>query len=156
VVEDDVTYVNAPLLAAERGLSVRLLTDPESPDHRNLVTLRGTCPSGTQVSVSGTLVGIQQRERLVEIDGFDVEIEPTDHLLVVQYQDRPGMIGTVGHLLGDAGVNIAAMQVSRDRRGGRALVVLAVDSEVSVETADEMRAAMDADWVRRVSLRPAQ
>ncbi len=156
VVEDDVTYVNAPLLAAERGLSVRLLTDPESPDHRNLVTLRGTCPNGTQVSVSGTLVGIQQRERLVEIDGFDVEIEPTDHLLVVQYQDRPGMIGTVGRLLGDAGVNIAGMQVSRDRRGGRALVVLAVDSEVSVETADEMRAAMDADWVRRVSLRPAQ
>ncbi len=155
VVEENVSYVNAPLLASERGLEVRLLTDPESADHRNLVTLRGTRADGSQVSVSGTLVGIQQRERLVEIDGFDVEIEPTDFLLVVRYQDRPGMIGTVGALLGDAGINIAGMQVSRDRRGGRALVVLAVDSAVSAEIGEEVREAMSADWVRRVTLRPS-
>ncbi len=155
VVEENVSYVNAPLLASERGLEVRLLTDPDSPDHRNLVTLRGTRADGSQVSVSGTLVGIQQRDRLVEIDGFDVEIEPTDHLLVVRYEDRPGMIGTVGALLGDAGINIAGMQVSRDRRGGRALVVLAVDSAVSAEIGEEVREAMAADWVRRVNLRSA-
>ena len=90
VVEDNVSYVNAPLLAAERGLEVRLVTDPESPDHRNLVTLRGTLADGSQVSVSGTLIGIQQSERLVEIDGYDVEIEPTD---------APGVL----HLRGPAG-----------------------------------------------------
>ena len=152
VVEENVSYVNAPLLAAERGLEVRLLTDPDSPDHRNLVTLRGTRADGSQVSVSGTLVGINQRERLVEIDGYDVEIEPTAHLVLVQYEDRPGMIGTVGRILGDAGINIAGMQVSRDRRGGQALVAMAVDSAVPSEVADEVRHAMDAEWVRRVDL----
>jgi len=154
VVEEDVSYVNAPLLAAERGLEVRLVLDPDSPDHRNLVTLRGTRADGTPVSVSGTLVGIQQRERLVEVDDYAVEIEPTQHLLVVRYEDRPGMIGTVGRILGDAGINIAGMQVSRDRRGGRALVVLAVDSEVSPDVGEEVRQAMTADWVRRVNLGP--
>ena len=61
VVEDPVSYVNAPLLAAERGVAVRLVTDPESPDHRNLVTLRGTLADGSQVSVSGTLIGSPSR-----------------------------------------------------------------------------------------------
>ncbi|HLK94324.1 MAG TPA: phosphoglycerate dehydrogenase [Nocardioidaceae bacterium] len=152
VVEENVSYVNAPLLASERGLEVRLLTDPDSPDHRNLVTVRGTRSDGSQVSVSGTLVGIQQRERLVEIDGYDVEIEPTEHLVLVQYEDRPGMIGTVGNILGDAGINIAGMQVSRDRRGGQALVAMAVDSAVPSEVIEEIRLAMDAEWVRRVDL----
>ena len=101
VVEDSVSYVNAPLLAAERGVAVRLVTDPESPDHRNLITLRGTLADGSQVSVSGTLIGIHQRERLVEVDGYDVDIEPTEHLAFFRYEDRPGMVGTVGQILGE-------------------------------------------------------
>ena len=125
VVEEAVSYVNAPLLAAERGVAVRLVTDPESPDHRNLITLRGTLADGSQVSVSGTLIGISQRERLVEVDGYEVDIEPTDHLAFVRYSDRPGMVGTVGGILGEAQVNIAGMQVARDDQGrscaGRAL-----------------------------------
>ena len=100
VVEEQVSYVNAPLLAAERGLAVRLVTDPESPDHRNLITLRGTLADGSQVSVSGTLIGIAQRERIVEVDGYEVDIEPTEHLAFLRYQDRPGMVGTVGQILG--------------------------------------------------------
>jgi D-3-phosphoglycerate dehydrogenase len=102
VVEDQVSYVNAPLLAAERGVAVRLVTDADSPDHRNLITLRGTLADGSQVSVSGTLVGIAQRERLVEVDGYDVDIEPTEHLAFLRYEDRPGMVGTVGRILGEA------------------------------------------------------
>ena len=128
IVEEQVSYVNAPLLAAERGTAVRLVTDPESPDHRNLITLRGTLADGSQVSVSGTLIGIAQKERLVEVNGFDVDIEPTDHLAFLTYEDRPGMVGTVGRILGDAAVNIAGMQVSRDSKGGSALVALSVDS----------------------------
>ena len=94
--------MNAPLLAAERGLAVRLVTDAESPDHRNLVTLRGTLADGGQVSVSGTLVGIHQRERLVEVNGYDVDLEPTEHLAFFTYEDRPGMVGAIGGILGDA------------------------------------------------------
>jgi D-3-phosphoglycerate dehydrogenase len=152
VVEEQVSYVNAPLLAAERGLEVRLVTEAESEDHRNLVTLRGTRADGGQVSVSGTLIGIAQRERLVEVDGFDVDVEPTDHLVFITYDDRPGMVGVVGQILGQAQVNIAGMQVSRDRKGGQALVAMAVDSPVPHDVAEQVRVAMDASSIRLVNL----
>ncbi len=152
IVEDQVSYVNAPLLAAERGTAVRLVTESESADHRNLITIRGTLADGSQVSVSGTLIGIHQRERLVEVNGFDIDIEPTDHLAFFTYADRPGMVGTVGQILGEAGVNIAGMQVSRDTKGGQALVALSVDSAIPADTLGEIESAMDAVSARAVSL----
>jgi D-3-phosphoglycerate dehydrogenase len=152
IVEEQVSYVNAPLLAAERGTEVRLVTEAESPDHRNLITLRGTLADGTQVSVSGTLVGISQKERLVEVNGFDVDIEPTTHLAFVTYEDRPGMVGVVGGILGEAAVNIAGMQVSRQDRGGEALVALSVDSAIPADTLAEIATAMQATTVRAVDL----
>jgi D-3-phosphoglycerate dehydrogenase len=152
VVEDQVSYVNAPLLAAERGLAVRLVSDPESPDHRNLITLRGTLAAGSQVSVSGTLVGIAQRERLVEVDGYEVDIEPAEHLAFFRYADRPGMVGTVGGILGRANVNIGGMQVARDTKGGHALVALTVDSAIPAAVLDEIMQAIDAEAVRAVDL----
>ncbi|MGD9960880.1 phosphoglycerate dehydrogenase [Nocardioides sp.] len=152
IVEDQVSYVNAPLLAAERGTAVRLVCEAESPDHRNLITLRGTLADGSQISVSGTLIGISQRERLVEVNGFDVDLEPTDHLAFFTYDDRPGMVGTVGVILGDAGVNIAGMQVSRDAKGGKALVALSVDSVIPSGCLEEIESAIAADSVRTVNL----
>jgi D-3-phosphoglycerate dehydrogenase len=152
VVEDAVTYVNAPLLAAERGTSVRLVAESESPDHRNLITIRGTLADGSQISVGGTLIGIGQRERLVSINDFPVDLEPTDHLAFFTYADRPGMVGTVGRLLGDAGVNIAGMQVSRDSVGGHALVALSVDSAIPPEALAEIEQAIDATSLRAVDL----
>jgi D-3-phosphoglycerate dehydrogenase len=152
VVEESVSYVNAPLLAAERGVAVRLVTDGESPDHRNLITLRGTLADGSQVSVSGTLIGISQRERLVEVDGYEVDIEPTDHLAFLRYSDRPGMVGTVGMILGEAQVNIAGMQVARETKGGHALVALSVDSAIPPAVLEQIAHAMDAVSVRAVDL----
>jgi D-3-phosphoglycerate dehydrogenase len=152
IVEDQVSYVNAPLLAAERGTEVRLVTDAESPDHRNLITIRGTLADGSQISVSGTLIGIAQKERLVEVNDFVVDLEPTDHLAFFTYEDRPGMVGTVGQILGKAGVNIAGMQVSRDAKGGQALVALSVDSAVPPEVLEEIRGSISADSVRGVNL----
>lgn len=152
VVEDAVSYVNAPLLASERGVAVRLVTEAESEDHRNLITLRGTLADGTQVSVSGTLVGIQRRERIVEVNGYDIDIEPTDHLAFFTYDDRPGMVGTVGQILGGAQVNIAGMQVSRDTKGGQALVALSVDSAIPADTLTEISDAINATSIRAVDL----
>jgi len=152
VVEEQVSYVNALLLAKERGIAVRLVTDPDSPDHRNLVTVRGTLTDGTRLCVSGTLVGVNQRERLVEVDGYRIEIEPAGHLAFLRYHDRPGMVGTVGGILGDAGVNIAGMQVSRDRAGGRALVAMTLDSAIPPDVLDELAGAIDAVVVRSVDL----
>ncbi len=152
IVEQQVSYVNAPLFASERGMAVRLVVEPDSPDHRNLITIRGTLADGSQVSVSGTLIGIGQRERLVEVNGFDVDLEPTDHLAFFAYEDRPGMVGTVGGILGEAGVNIAGMQVSRQTRGGQALVALSVDSAIPVDTLADIQAAMAALTARAINL----
>ena len=152
IVEEQVSYVNAPLLAAERGAAVRLVVDPESPDHRNLITLRGTLADGSQVSVSGTLVGINQRERLVAVNGFDIDVEPADHLAFLTYGDRPGMVGTVGGILGAAGVNIAGMQVSREEKGGRALVALAIDTAIPATALADIQQAIEAESVRAVDL----
>ncbi|MBA2575010.1 MAG: phosphoglycerate dehydrogenase [Nocardioidaceae bacterium] len=152
IVEENVSYVNAPLLASERGMAVRLITESESEDHRNLVTLRGTLRDGNQVSVSGTLIGIAQRERLVEINDYDVDLEPTDHLAFFTYQDRPGMVGAIGRILGDADINIGGMQVARDRQGGHALVALSVDSAIPSEVLNQIGAEMQAQLVRYVAL----
>jgi D-3-phosphoglycerate dehydrogenase len=152
IVEEQVSYVNAPLLAAERGVEVRLITDPESPDYRNLVTLRGTLASGRQVSVGGTLVGPKHAERLVEVEGFDIEIELTEHMAVLKYVDRPGVIGIMGRILGEAGVNIAGMQVSRDRKGGKVLVAMTVDSTIPQAALDEIAREIDAEDVRAIDL----
>ncbi len=152
VVEEQVTYVNAPLLAKERGVEVGLVADPESPDHRNLVTVRGAMPSGEQVSVSGTLVGRRHVEKIVAVDGYGVDLTPTDHMAFFRYNDRPGVVGVVGGILGDARVNIAGMQVARDAKGGHALVALTVDSAVPHEVLDRIVSEIGADYGRAVDL----
>ncbi|MCW2668043.1 MAG: phosphoglycerate dehydrogenase [Frankiales bacterium] len=151
-VEEQVTFVNAPALAAERGLEVQLMTDPVSPDHRSLVTLRGTRADGSPVSVSGTLTGPRQLERLTEIDGFDIELVPREHLLLLRYADRPGVVGTVGAMLGEADVNIAGAQVARAIQGGPALMALTIDSAAPPELLDRIAEAIGADAVCAVDL----
>ncbi len=152
VVEDPVTYVNAPLLAADRGVEVSLVTEADSPDWRNLVTLRGIMPDGQVVSVGGTLSGRRQLEKLVEVNGFDMEIAPAAHMVFLTYTDRPGVVGTVGQILGSEGINIAGMQVCRDARGGHALIVLTVDSAIPAVVLDDIASTIGAVVGRTVDL----
>jgi D-3-phosphoglycerate dehydrogenase / 2-oxoglutarate reductase len=152
ITEDAVTYVNAPLVAKERGVEVGLVTRRESTDWRNVVTLRGTMPDGHLVSVSGTLTGLRQLEKIVEVNGFDTEIAPAGHMVFLGYVDRPGIVGTVGQILGRQQINIAGMQVCRDKRGGSALIVLTVDSAVPLALLDEIIRAIGAFFGRVVDL----
>jgi D-3-phosphoglycerate dehydrogenase len=152
VIEESVTYVNAPLLARDRGLEVTLTTSDESSDWRNLVTVRGTMPDGGTVSVSGTLTGPKHIERIVEVNGYAMEIVPTPHMGFFTYSDRPGVVGVVGRLLGDAGINIAGMQVGRDAKGGKALIALTVDSAIAPELIEEIAVEIGADQGHRVDL----
>ncbi len=152
IVEDAVTYVNAPLLAADRGVQVSLATDKQSPDWRNVVTLRGTLPDGQVVSVGGTLTGQRQLEKLVEINGYDMEISPAEHMVFFTYTDRPGIVGIVGQILGAQGINIAGMQVCRDARGGQALIVLTVDSALPPAVLEEITSSIGAVFGRAVDL----
>ena len=152
VFEDQLSYVNAPLLANDRGMEVRLVSEPDSPDFRNLVTVRGVLRDNRQISVSGTLIGPKHAERIVEIEGFHLEIEPASHMVVLRFSDRPGVIGLIGRILGDRGVNIESMQVSRDRQQGLALVVLTVDAAIPQAALDELGDRVGAVSVRAVNL----
>jgi D-3-phosphoglycerate dehydrogenase / 2-oxoglutarate reductase len=152
IVEDSVTYVNAPLLATERAIEVSLVTDTESPDWRNLITVRGTLPGGQVVSVGGTLSGPRQAEKLVEVNGFDMEIALAEHMVFFTYTDRPGIVGVVGQILGREGINIAGMQVSRDTRGGHALIALTVDSAIPPEVLGDITSTIGAVNARPVDL----
>jgi D-3-phosphoglycerate dehydrogenase / 2-oxoglutarate reductase len=155
VVEEQVTYVNAPLLAAQRGLEVSLSSDIESPDYRNLITVRGAMADGTQVTVSGTLFGKNQVPKLTEVDGFDIDLDLSGYLLFFVYTDRPGVVGTVGAALGQASVNIAGAQVSRTTRGGEALMAVTVDSPVTAELLGEIAEGIGARQARAADLHTA-
>ncbi|MCU1546902.1 MAG: phosphoglycerate dehydrogenase [Homoserinimonas sp.] len=152
IVSESVSYVNAPLLAEQRGIEVRLITDGVSDEYRNLLTIRGGLIDGSQVSVSGTLTGTKQIQKIVEINGYDVEVPLADHLLVMVYTDRPGIVAIFGKEFGDAGINIAGMQISRRAVGGQALSVLTVDSPAPEELLDKVRVAIDADLLREIEI----
>ena len=115
---EEVTYVNAAGIAQERGLISRVSTDAISPEHRNLITLNAALSDGVKISVSGTLMGIRQIQKIVAIDDYDLDLVPSENLLFLRYSDRPGVVGTVGNALVRRSINIAAMPVARDRLGG--------------------------------------
>jgi D-3-phosphoglycerate dehydrogenase len=155
VVDETVSYVNAPLFAQERGVEVRLTTSSESPEHRNVVTVRGTLQDGDdllEVSVSGTLAGPKHLQKIVAVGEYDVDLALADHMLVLRYEDRPGVVGTVGRVIGEAGINIAGMQVARATVGGEALAVLTVDDTVPSGVLAEVAAEIGATSARSVNL----
>ncbi|WP_418515492.1 phosphoglycerate dehydrogenase [Curtobacterium flaccumfaciens pv. flaccumfaciens] len=152
VVSDQVSYVNAPLIAEQRGVTVRLITETDSPEYRNVLTIRGAQSDGPAISVSGTLTGPKQVEKLVEINGHDVEVPLDRHHVVMEYTDRPGIVAVYGKEFGQAGINIAAMQISREAAGGQALSVLTVDSPVPAEILEHVRSAIDASSLREIDI----
>ncbi|HEY7876018.1 MAG TPA: phosphoglycerate dehydrogenase, partial [Actinomycetota bacterium] len=137
VMHEPVTFVNAPLLARERGIAVQESKSSQSLDYVNLVQVRAEC-KGETVSVAGVLVGKRDTERLVRVYGYDLDMAFSPIMCFFRYEDRPGIVGIVGTQLGQAGVNIANMQVARHSEGGEALMGLAVDSPIPQETLDRM------------------
>jgi D-3-phosphoglycerate dehydrogenase len=126
VVHEPVSFVNASVIARERGIGVSERKSTASRDYVNLMTLRADTEAG-EVAVSGTLVGKRDGERLVQVFDFDVDMAPARYMAFFLYEDRPGVIGTVGSMLGNAGINIASMEVGRKEAGGPALMGLTVD-----------------------------
>ncbi len=151
VVEDQVTFVNAPKLAEERGVDVRVTTAAESPNHRSVVTVRATLPDGRSTWVSGTLSGPAEVEKLVEVDGRHFDLRAEGRLLCFEYPDRPGVMGKVGTLLGETGVNILAAQLSQTTAGTDAIMLLRVDRTVAPQVLEPIGAAIGARTVRAVA-----
>jgi D-3-phosphoglycerate dehydrogenase len=136
ITDEQVTFVNAPQLAKQAGLEVRDVNCATSADFVNLLTLRGAGHS-----ISGTLVGRRSDQRIVMIDEHHFDVPPAEHMLMVKNDDRPGVIGTVGTLLGDAGVNIDDMDVGRAVQPGTAVMLIAPSAAVPAEVIEALRVA---------------
>ncbi|MCP4085023.1 MAG: phosphoglycerate dehydrogenase [Actinomycetia bacterium] len=135
VSDQPVSYVNAMALAAERGCEIRVTNSTTAKDYVNLVKV-----ASPDFSLSATLVGLGNEPRLVDIDGFSTDVPPAEHMLVVRNDDTPGMIGVVGQVLGDAGVNVDDMVLGRDNRNGApSMMVLATDRLVTTDVCDDLR-----------------
>jgi D-3-phosphoglycerate dehydrogenase len=149
VVHEPVSYVNAPVIARDRGLEVSERRSTASQDYVNLLVL-GTETEAGDVTVAGTLVGKRNAERLVRVYDFDIDMAPAQHMAFFLYEDRPGVIGTVGTILGEAGVNVASMEVGRREAGGLALMGLTVDSPIPSDLLDRITAAVGMKSARSI------
>jgi D-3-phosphoglycerate dehydrogenase len=151
VVDEPVTFVNAPQLAEARGISVRETKAADARNYVNLIEVRGAIGNRTP-QASGTLFGKQQGPRIVGIDEHTVDLPPARYMLVVHNSDTPGMIGRVTSVLGDANVNISDMGVGRSPSGEAALMVLATDTPVSPETVAKVNAVPGVQSARAIDL----
>lgn len=151
VVHEPVSFVNAPVIAAERGIALSETKSTLSRDYVNLVSLRAETESGS-VAVAGTLVGKRDGERLVQVFDFDVDMAPAKHMAFLLYEDRPGVIGRVGTMLGDAGVNIASAEVGRRNAGGSALMAVTTDSPIPPDVLEGIASAIGAERARQITL----
>jgi D-3-phosphoglycerate dehydrogenase len=147
--EEPVSYVNAPQLAEQRGLSVRETSTATSSDYKSLITLR----SGSH-AVSGTLstAGLHTEPRVVMVDDHIVEVAPSTHMLVVRNDDRPGMIGIVGTALGAAGVSISSMAVGPSPEAATAMMVISTTSPAPDVVVDQLRGDEGILDIHRVTL----
>ncbi|HET8896328.1 MAG TPA: phosphoglycerate dehydrogenase [Protaetiibacter sp.] len=152
LVTEAVSYVNAPLLAEQRGIASSLNVSEESKDYRNTTTLRGVLSDGTSVEVSGTLAGTKMTEKIIGLNGYDIEVPIAEHHIVMFYADRPGIVAIYGSEFGNAGINIASMQIARRSAGGQALSIITVDSPVPDEVLERVRVAIEADEVREIDI----
>jgi D-3-phosphoglycerate dehydrogenase len=149
--EEPVNAVNAPVVARERGIDVREEAQRASRDFTNLVEVTASA-GGRDVVVAGTTIGADHRPRLVHALGYEIEIELEPLMVFVVNADQPGRIGRIGTLLGEAGVNIATMAVSRNRPGGNALMVLTVDTALPEDVLERLRAEPGFADVRVITL----
>jgi D-3-phosphoglycerate dehydrogenase len=136
--DQPVNYVNAPVVAADRGIDVVEEKRRSSRDFTNLVAV-----TADSARVAGTTIGNDDRHWLVSALGFELEMELAPRFVLLRYDDVPGVIGRVGTLFGEAGVNIANMAVSRNREGEKALMALSIDSPAPPELLERLREGVD-------------
>ncbi|MEW5800632.1 MAG: phosphoglycerate dehydrogenase [bacterium] len=150
ILQETVNYVNAPILAKEREITVEEIKDTGIGDFTNLITLTLNTDKGVN-TISGTLFG-RANPRIVKINGFAVELLLTEKMLVFQNIDKPGVIGDIGGLLGQAGINISGMQFGREKPGGRAISVLNIDNHVDLDMLQKFKELPNVVSVKLITL----
>ena len=148
-ITDPVSYVNAPQMAAERGIEIRETTSTAAQEYTNLITI-----TGGDHSVAGTVSGPRGGPRVVMVDEHSVDLSPAPNMLIVRNEDTPGMIGVVGTILGEARISISNMAVGQSPTGGAAMMVLSTDTAVPAEVVERVAASPGILDVHRVVLNP--
>jgi D-3-phosphoglycerate dehydrogenase / 2-oxoglutarate reductase len=150
ILEETVNYVNAPVIARERGIEVKEVKSSDAGDFTSLITLESEADKKTS-RIAGALYS-RRDPRIVQLDNFRVEIVPDGHMLFILNNDRPGVIGDIGHILGKHQINIARMQCSREEKGGQALLILGVDGPLPAEALRAITVAKNIISVKLVRL----
>ncbi len=148
---DGVNYVNAETIAKKTGIKVTESKTESIENFSSLISITTTTQSEKKRTVAGTLFG-KGDLRIVRLDGFRVDASPSGYMLICSFSDKPRVIGPVCTILGDRGINIAGMQVGREKAGGEAVMVLNVDGSVSGDIMEEIKGVENIFDVKLVRL----
>jgi len=150
ILSEVVNYVNAPHLANRRGIAIAQTTGLDTPDYSNLISCKAIWEGGSRL-IAATLFHVDE-PRIVQVDHYRVDLRPEGQILVVQSIDVPGVIGKMGSILGEAGINIASMRLGRTAPGGQVLTFLRVDQPVPDTVIEELEATEPIERVRQIVL----
>jgi D-3-phosphoglycerate dehydrogenase len=150
IMEHPVNYVNAPIVAKERGVEVKEIKSTDAGDFTSLIRVRVEAAKISH-QIAGTLYH-KKDARVTEINQFKVEVVPEGHMLLIHNVDRPGVIGMVGKVLGDQGINIVRMQCALEKRGGDALLIIGSDTEFPSAVLDQIRSSSNILSVKVANL----
>ncbi|MCA1553226.1 MAG: ACT domain-containing protein, partial [Chloroflexi bacterium] len=150
ILRERINYVNAMRLAEERGISVVRAAARDESDYSNLISARVSTSQEVR-SIAGTLFG-GKAARIVQMDDYRMDGSPAGRILVMTSRDVPGVIGKVGTLLGEHGVNIAEWRLGRTAPGGMAMSFINVDDAVSESVLEKLRALPQVHDIRQVVL----
>ncbi|MBI5057152.1 MAG: phosphoglycerate dehydrogenase [Nitrospirae bacterium] len=150
ILEETVNFINAPLIAKERGITLKEITTGEAGDYHNMIIIK--IKSGAKESmVAGVLYG-KKEPRIIAINNFPVEVVPEGEMLVLSNNDKPGVIGGIGTVLAKHNINIARMQFGREKQGGKSISVVSVDAPVSKEVLSEIKKLPNILSVKQIHL----
>ena len=150
IVDEPVTFVNAPQIAESRGLTYSVETQTEARAHRSALEVQIVSGTGETVTVVGALTGLEGVEKIVRINGRGLDMRAEGRNLFFRYTDAPGALGTVGSKLGAQGINIEAAALTQASKGDGAILILRVESEVPAALVDEIAEALGASALQVV------
>ena len=148
MMDTPVSFVNAPVIADEKGIKVIESKSTKTKDYTSLITIKVRTDEG-ESNVSGTIFG-KEEARFVRVNDVSIDVVPSGYLLVSENNDKPGFIGAMCSVLGENGVNIGRMHLGREAIGGRAIVFTNVDSPVSEDVMEKIREVPDIISVTQV------
>jgi D-3-phosphoglycerate dehydrogenase len=150
MVDQDVNMVNASLIAEQMGIVVEENKTTHADAFSNVITLIIEA-GGKKRTISGTL--FEGAPRIVRLRDYTMDFSPEEHMLMLHYGDRPGMIGKIGTIMGQHDINIASMNLGRSQQKGEAMVILSLDSAVPCKVVEEIKAATEATFIKAVHMR---